>query len=351
MIARSSLLSARASSRGRARPSRPSGSSSAFFCERESERAAARAALKKFCIASRDAGRAGADAEEDEAEAEDEREEDEHPLRVPAQAAKKSWSSQRSCCFGFFGLPGAAGATQHSPPGGACGAAYLLPCVFSLAVAGGAVDDRLQDSSRRAAEDDCCGRVLDRIVRASGERQRGQVGSLAGRQGADLGVEPERAGTVDRSEPQRIVGGQRVGPLLAGAAMRRRCGAPRRGRTTASTPGESVPSPTRRPAARSAASGAMPQPSSAFERGQWATATSLRGEQLELLVVEVDAVRAEKLGAEHVRERADGAPASRIEVARDRRRAARCRSASIRPRPRSRRSASPTGMPSERRPR
>ena len=35
-----------------------------------------------------------------------------------------------------------------------------------------------------------------------------------------------------------------------------------------------MPSPTRSPAARSAASGAMPQPSRAFERGQWTTATS-----------------------------------------------------------------------------
>ena len=35
----------------------------------------------------------------------------------------------------------------------------------------------------------------------------------------------------------------------------------------------SVPMPTRRPAARSSSSGAIPQPSSAFERGQWVTAT------------------------------------------------------------------------------
>ncbi len=38
--------------------------------------------------------------------------------------------------------------------------------------------------------------------------------------------------------------------------------------------GLSVPRPTRIPAARSSASGAIPQPSSAFERGQCATATS-----------------------------------------------------------------------------
>ena len=37
-----------------------------------------------------------------------------------------------------------------------------------------------------------------------------------------------------------------------------------------------MPTPTRSPAARSAASGAIPQPSSAFERGQCATATSCR---------------------------------------------------------------------------
>ena len=67
--------------------------------------------------------------------------------------------------------------------------------------------------------------------------------------------------------------------------------------------GESVPSPTRTPAARRPASGAMPQPSSAFERGQCATGTSARASSCDLVVVDVDAVRAEKLGAEHVLER------------------------------------------------
>src|SRR2546425_8799265 len=38
--------------------------------------------------------------------------------------------------------------------------------------------------------------------------------------------------------------------------------------------GESVPRPTRRSAVRSAASGAIPQPRSAFDRGQCATGTS-----------------------------------------------------------------------------
>jgi len=40
--------------------------------------------------------------------------------------------------------------------------------------------------------------------------------------------------------------------------------------------GESVPSPTRTPAARSSESGAIPQPRRAFDRGQWATGTSSR---------------------------------------------------------------------------
>ena len=38
--------------------------------------------------------------------------------------------------------------------------------------------------------------------------------------------------------------------------------------------GESVPSPTRTPASSSSRSGAVPHPSRAFERGQWATGTS-----------------------------------------------------------------------------
>ena len=52
-----------------------------------------------------------------------------------------------------------------------------------------------------------------------------------------------------------------------------------------------MPTPTRSPAARSSASGAMPQPRSAFERGQCATATSCAGEQRDLVGVDLDAVR------------------------------------------------------------
>ena len=71
----------------------------------------------------------------------------------------------------------------------------------------------------------------------------------------------------------------------------------------------SVPRPTRRPAARSSASGAMPQPSRAFERGQCATATSWRGEQGDLLVVDLDAVRGGDALVEQARRREAADPA------------------------------------------
>ena len=84
-----------------------------------------------------------------------------------------------------------------------------------------------------------------------------------------------------------------------GAAQPRRLsadGSPRRARATriaarssssmssvSAEEGPSVPSPTGTPAARSSATGAMPQPSSAFERGQCATAQPALGQQRDLV--------------------------------------------------------------------
>ena len=107
-----------------------------------------------------------------------------------------------------------------------------------------------------------------RAIRPSGRR-------AFRRSGTHLGVESQRAGRVDRREaraPPPRPARRRCVP--ARAPRRPRRGAPRTGRRTDVEAGESVPSPTRTPAARSAVSGATPQPSSAFERGQCATGTS-----------------------------------------------------------------------------
>ena len=112
--------------------------------------------------------------------------------------------------------------------------------------------------------------------------------------------------------------------------------------------GESVPSPTRTPAARSAASGATPQPSSAFERGQWATGHVALGEQGDLVVVDLDAVRAQEVGPEHRLERRDRALARSAGRAAARSpAAARCRARATRSRSRLSARCVPTGMPSD----
>ena len=73
--------------------------------------------------------------------------------------------------------------------------------------------------------------------------------------------------------------------------------------------GLSVAIPTAIPASSSSASGATPQPRMPFERGQWATPTPCCGEQRDLLVVDVDAVRGHQAGAEQTRRRrAAGSP-------------------------------------------
>ena len=79
--------------------------------------------------------------------------------------------------------------------------------------------------------------------------------------------------------------------------------------------GLSVPIPTRTPAASSSATGAMPRPSSAFERGQCATATSCSREQRDLLLVGHDAVGGEHVAAEQpgAGERANAGRAQRLD--------------------------------------
>src|SRR5260221_12924616 len=88
--------------------------------------------------------------------------------------------------------------SEHSLPGGACGAAYLSPLFGVLVcVAGVAVDDRLEHSFGRATEDDGrCG-ILDRMVRASRERHDRQDGALGGRQGTHLILNPPRPGSIE----------------------------------------------------------------------------------------------------------------------------------------------------------
>ena len=90
-----------------------------------------------------------------------------------------------------------------------CGSSFLA------SVSGPAVDDRLEHSLRRAAEDDGRGGILDRVVRAPRQRHDGQVGALSGFKGTHLGVESQSPRGVERREPQRVGGEQGVGPPLA----------------------------------------------------------------------------------------------------------------------------------------
>ena len=115
-----------------------------------------------------------------------------------------------------------------------------------------------------------------------------------------------------RREAQRGVGVERVGALLAGPAhVHGGAQLLPRGRTTASTRASRCRAPRARLRRAGSASGAVPQPSSAFERGQCATGTSRRASSSISSSVEVDAVRAEKSGAEDVGERRDRAVAGR----------------------------------------
>ena len=217
------------------------------------------------------------------AEREHEREQHEDPLRVVAQPLEEQLLLPLRRL-----LLRAAAATAAAR---AFGAGRRLRCCVPLAtvllrlpVAGLAVDDRFEHSFRRAAEDDCRCRVLDRMVRAPRERHDRQVGALAGRQGTHLGVHPQCAGGVDRRELERL-----GAPSSASARRSRPAGhvdrrphlleeVERRSRTRAS-PCRGRPTT---PAARRSASGAIPQPRSAFDRGQCATGTSALGEQRDL---------------------------------------------------------------------
>ena len=60
--------------------------------------------------------------------------------------------------------------------------------------------------------------------------------------------------------------------------------------------GESVPSPTRSPAWRNLSTGAAPIASFALHRGQYAMATSCRGEHLDVRVVDLGAVHRKHVG-------------------------------------------------------
>ena len=83
---------------------------------------------------------------------------------------------------------------------------------------------------------------------------------------------------------ERLASPRGRGRVRAPPASRRTC------RSRASMAGLSVPRPTRTPAPSSSSTGATPQPRNAFERGQWATATSCSREEIDLLGVDGHAV-------------------------------------------------------------
>ena len=151
-------------------------------------------------------------------------------------------------------------------------------------VAGLAVDDRLEHSVGRAAEDDGRRGILDRVVGASRERDDRQVGALAGRQGTHLIVDSQRAGRLDGRRAQNIgrQAGRRGG--VRGPARRRSPSAsPRRRRRKESRPG------SRCRARLHACSPQRPRPVRYRSRAGRSTVGSARrhpavGEQRDLLV-------------------------------------------------------------------
>ena len=127
-------------------------------------------------------------------------------------------------------------------------------------------------------------------------------------------VEPERAGTAERRELERVRGGERVRPPLARARARRSPRASRRTcRTRVSTRG--CRSRCRRgcppPAAR--ASGATPQPSIRVRPRAVRDRDVVLGEQRDLLGVRLHAVRRDHVRVQEagLRERADPGRARR----------------------------------------
>jgi hypothetical protein len=100
--------------------------------------------------------------------------------------------------------------------------------------------------------------------------------------------EPERPGAAERRELERLGRGERVGALVARAReIAARSSSKKSCEGTDETP--SVPMPTRRPGGSKLCERRDPAAEQAFERGQCATATPC-GEQLDLLVVDLDAV-------------------------------------------------------------
>ena len=145
------------------------GFSSAFFCSDEADGPPLVERDEEVLRDVADPGRAGADAEEHEARSRTRPRGRRTPTWRDPEAAEEELILP-ALVLRLLRLRRLGGLLrQHSLSGGACGAAYLLPRVLSLAVTGVSVDDRLQDARRRAAEDgsDCW--ILDWIVRASGE--------------------------------------------------------------------------------------------------------------------------------------------------------------------------------------
>jgi hypothetical protein len=162
-----------------------------------------------------------------------------------------------------------------------------------------AVDDRLEHSFRRAAEDDGrCG-ILDRMVRASRERHDRQVGALSRRQGTHLIFDPECPGSIECRHPQGICGQERLRALRAGAGHGDR-GAHLLEHVEGRGRGGRV-----RPEADADVRGAKfgDRGDAAAEQGVRAWAVHDRdvplGKQRDLVGVHLDAVRTEQVGPEH----------------------------------------------------
>ena len=119
------------------------------------------------------------------------------------------------------------------------GSSRIGPCGRPSPVAVLAGYESSCNALRRASEDDGRNRIFNRLEQGCSSRDDdGDVRLLPADERADLAVHPEHACAPERRELERVARRERVRAAARGPARRRSpCGAPRTGRTTASTRG------------------------------------------------------------------------------------------------------------------
>ena len=251
------------------------------------------------------------DAEADEAEPEHEREEEEHPLRVPAKPREEHGVLDRR-----RGRRGDAWALPQHRLRALRAASLSSSHVFPPFSYRGSPDTRVATTPvRRSSENGRRNRIFPRDERRV-RRARGRSGrpTFRGRASRPRASSPSARAPPSVASSSASARRERVGPPLARARAddrrahlvehverRRRGGAVGRDARRGSRP-------------RAAPRAARPRSrGSPFERGQCATRDVVLGEERDLLLVDLDAVRGDDARAEQARlgERADARRAGR----------------------------------------